>query len=139
MKNIIWLIIGLILFGLGGYQNTQYEEHSLLVTATITDIKTVDDTGDGPTSYKHTYYGEYTVDGTLYTNKKLTTTYTNSSWPDLHTGDTVEIRVKADNPSKKEPEGGFVITVGVLITVYNAYVLIKRKKAKKNMVSNSAE
>lgn len=40
MKNIIFLVIGIILFTLGGYQNTIYEEKSLIVKATVTDIKT---------------------------------------------------------------------------------------------------
>lgn len=85
-KNIIFLIVGIILFSLGGYQNIQYEEKSLTVKATITNIKTKDDTDDGPTSYKHTYYGKYTVDGKKYSNKQLTTRYTSSHIPEYSRG-----------------------------------------------------
>ena len=127
-KNTIWLIVGIVLFIMGSYQNTQYEEHSLTVSATITSVKTVDDTDDGPISYKHTYYGDYTVDGKQYTNKKLESKYNSSHIPDLHKGDTIEIRVYPDNPSKKVPEGGWFITVGFIMVVYN---IIKIRKLKR--------
>ena len=108
-KNIVWLVVGIILFSLGGYQNIQYEEKSLLVNATITDIKTVDDTDDGPISYKHTYYGEYTIDGKCYSNKKLTTKYTSSHLPDDKIGSTIGIHVNPENPNKQVAEGGLFI------------------------------
>ena len=129
MKNIIFLVIGIILFTLGGYQNTIYEEKSLIVKATVTDIKTKEDYDSG---YSHTYYGSYTVDGKTYKNKKLTTYYTNSSFPeDLFVGDTYKIRVYPDNPEKEVAEGGIFITVGVILIVYNSVVLYKRRKRNK--------
>ena len=127
-KNKIWLIIGIIIFILGSYQNTQYEEHSLIVDATITRVKTVDDTDDGPISYEHTYYGDYTVDGKEYTNKKLAKKYNSSHIPDLHEGDTIEIRVNPDKPSKMVPEGGWFIMVGFGITIYNIIMIVRAKK-----------
>ncbi len=128
-RNLIFLIIGLILFALGGYQNIQYEEHSLLVDATVTDIKSKDDPDGG---YTHVYYGSYTVDGTEYTDQKLTTKYTNTMMPeDLFVGDTVELRVYPEKPGKKVAEGGIFITVGVVMTVYNAIVLHKHRKRAK--------
>lgn len=84
-KQIIILIVGIVMFALGGYQNIQYEEHSLVIDAVITDIET-DYDSDDVTSYSHTYYGEYTVEGKKYTNVKLKTSYTNSSSPDLFCG-----------------------------------------------------
>ncbi len=134
-KNIVWLFVGLILFALGGYQNTQYEDNSLLVSATITDIKTKDDTDDGPISYKHTYYGEYTVDGKHYSNKKLTTKYTSTSLPDLSRGDTIEIRVNPNNPDKQVAEGGLFIVGGFVLIIYNSIVLIKSKKKNKTITA----
>ena len=129
-KNIVWLLIGLILLALGGYQNTQYEENSLLVSATITDIKTVEDTDDGPISYKHTYYGEYTVDGKHYSNKKLETKYTSSHLPDLSRGNTIEIHVNPDNPDKQVAEGGLFIMGGFALIIYNSIAIALRKKNK---------
>ena len=72
-KSIIFLIVGIILLSIGYYQNTKYEKKSIVVNATITRIKSVDDTDDGPISYRHTYYGSYTVNGKEYTDKKLET------------------------------------------------------------------
>ena len=129
--HIILLIIGIVLFFLGGYQNVQYEEHSLLVNATITEIKTIDDTDDGPITYKHTYYGMYTVDGKEYTDKKLATRYTSSFIPDQKKGDTVEIRVYPDNPEKQVAEGGLFSVLGTGLIVYAGIVLFKKRKARK--------
>ncbi len=128
-RNIIFLCIGLILFILGGYQNIQYEEHSLLVDATVTDIETEEDIDSG---YEHVYYGSYTVEGKEYTDIKLTTRYTNSMMPEeLFVGDTVEIRVYPDDPGKMVAEGGLFITAGVIMTVYNSVKIHKiRKRAK---------
>lgn len=130
-KHIIILIIGIVVFGMGIYQNTQYEENSLMVTATITDIKTVDETDEGPISYEHTYYGEYTVDGEEYSNKKLKTSHTSSITPDFNEGDTIDIRVQIDDPSKKVAEGGLFIVGGFTVTIYSIVVLIKNRKQLK--------
>ena len=127
-KHIILLIVGIILFSLGIYQNIQYEEKSLLVSATITDIKTEDDTDDGPISYKHIYYGEYTIDGKYYSNKKLATKYTNSHLPDHKIGNTIEIHVNSKNPNKQVAEGGLFIMGGFVLIIYNSIFLIKLKK-----------
>ena len=117
------------MFSLGGYQNMQYEEHSIIVDAKITDIKTVDDTDGGPVSYKHTYYGSYTINGKEYTNKKLTTKYTGSFMSDLHRGDTIEIRVDPSNPNHKVADGGLFIVGGFVLIVYSGIILYKRKKS----------
>lgn len=127
-KHIILLIIGIILFSLGGYQNIQYEEHSLVVNATITNIETVNDTDDGPISYKHTYYGNYTANGKEYKNKKLTTKYTSSSLPDFYNDGTVEIRVYPDNPEIKVAEGGLFIMGGFALMIYGGVVLYMNRK-----------
>lgn len=128
-RNIIFLCIGIILFALGGYQNIQYEEHSLLVDATVTDIKTEEDLDSG---YKHVYYGSYIVDGKEYKDIELITRYTNSMMPEnLFVGDTVEIRVYPDNPAKKVAEGGIFLTVGAVLIVYNSVVIHKKRKIAK--------
>ena len=129
-KNAIFLIIGIILFILGGYQNIQYEENSLTVPATVTNVKTRDDTDGGPTTYKHTYYGEYEVDGKKYENVKLDTAYTSSYTPKYSVGDQLKIKVYPDNPDTKVPEGGIFLTVGLIMAVWNLVLLVKSKKAK---------
>lgn len=134
-RNVIWLIIGLVILALGGYQNVRYEEHSLLVTAVITDVKTEDDTDDGPTSYKHTYYGDYVVDGETYTDKKLDTSYTGSHIPDKHAGDTVEIRVYPDNPAVQVAEGALFIMVGLALTIFNGIKVHKFRKQQNDVNS----
>lgn len=128
-KYTILLIIGIVIFVLGGYQNIQYEDHSLVVAATITDIKTVDNS-DGPTSYSHTYYGDYSVEGINYTHKKLKTSHTGYSYPDLSRGDIIEIIVDPDNPGKRVTDGGLFVMGGLGLIVYSTVVLIKKHKDK---------
>lgn len=131
MKNLIFLIVGIIMFSLGAYQNTQYEENSLIVMATITHVETTDETDDGPISYKHTYYGEYTVDGKLYTDKKLGSSYTSSSFPPNVRGDLIEIRINPENPDKKVAEGGLFATAGFVLIIYNGIKVLGSRKTKK--------
>ncbi len=126
-KHIIILVVGLTLFFLGVCQNFKYEEQSLKVKATITDIKTKDDP-DG--DYIHTYYGKYEVDGKTYKNKKLYTEYGGSYEPNKSVGDTIKITVDPDNPNKKAAEGGVFGTVGLIMTVCGIVMLVKDKKAK---------
>ncbi len=125
-KQKLWLIIGIVLFLIGTFLNAQYEEHSLTVDATITDIKTEYNSDDAG-SYQHTYYGEYTIDGKTYT-KRLTTSYTDDSTPKYHKGSTMEIKVYPENPSIKMPEGGLFCVVGFVLAVYNGYILWKNRK-----------
>lgn len=126
-KSVIILIVGLVVFFLGVYQNYQYEEQSLKVKATITDIETEDDDDGG---YKHTYYGKYEVDGKTYKNKKLQTRYDNSYMPDKSVGDTIKITVDPENPNRKVAEGGIFGVVGLIMTVCGIVMVVKDKKAK---------
>lgn len=126
-KNTLWLIIGIIVFVLGAYQNSIYENESAKVKAVITDIKTRDDSED--TSYQHTYYGEYTINGKTYKNQKLKTEYGGYS-PDKSKGDTITIRVYPDHPEWQVPEGGLFGVVGLVLIVWNAVALRKNKKQK---------
>ena len=130
MRNtVIFLIIGIILMSIGFYRFIQYEDHSVVVNAVVTDIKTKDTTDD---EYVHTYYGKYTVNGKEYTDVKLEKSYSASSFDyKYHVGDTIEVRVNPENPAKKVSDGGFFSTVGFVIVVYNAVVLNKYRKAIK--------
>lgn len=128
---VILLILGIILFLLGSYQNDVYENGSLQVQATVTDIRTTDETDDGPVSYKHVYYGEYTANGKTYTDKKLHTAYTGSSKPKYSRGDTIEITVNPENPGKKVAEGGIFLIVGFILILWNAVCLFKNRKEHK--------
>ena len=128
-RNLIFLIVGVVLFTVGLCLNLRYEETSIVVQATVTDIDTKE-TSDG--EYRHVYYGEYTVDGKIYENKKLTTQYSDSETPDeLLVGDVIALRVSPDNPNRKMWEGGFLGAVGLVLTVWNAVVLYRRCKQAK--------
>ena len=128
-KHMIILIVGLVLFFLGAYQNYKYEEQSLKVKATITDIETKDDPDGG---YRHTYYGKYKVDGKTYRNKKLQTKYDNAYVPDEAIGDTIKITVDPENPNRKVAEGGVFGVVGLIMTVCGIVMCVKNKKTKES-------
>lgn len=130
-KNIIWLIVGIVVFVMGSYQNIQYEENSLIVSATVTDVKTTDETDDGPISYEHVYYGEYEVDGKMYSDKNLATRHTSDHKPEYPVGSQIEIKVYPDNPGKKVAEGGIFLMVGFGLIIWNSVMLYKIKKAGK--------
>lgn len=132
-RNFIFLIVGIVVLSLGFYQNTKYEEGSVIVNAVVTRIETKTDSDDG--SVKETYYGDYTVDGKEYKDIKLASKYNNY----LTYGDTVEIRVYPDNPGKTVPEGGLFAVIGLVIIVYNGYVLYKQRKARKLAAVQMAE
>ncbi len=118
-KNTVFLIIGIIVFLLGMYQNFQYEENSLIVEATVTRTEIKEDTDDG--SERQILYGEYTVNGKKYTDKKLGTRHSDF----LKRGDTVEIRVYPEHPEFKVAEGGVFGVVGFVLIVYNSVKLHK--------------
>ena len=123
---MLWLIIGIILFVLGGYQNNFYKNESVQVKAVIKDIKTDEDYEDN--SYEHRYYGDYTINGKTYKNKKLKTEYGGSSSPDKARGETITIRVYPENPGRQVSDGGIFITVGVIMIIWNIVALRKAKK-----------
>ena len=122
----ICLLVGIAVFVLGLVLNARYEEKSVAVKATITDIETTK-TSDG--EYRHVCYGEYEVDGKTYT-KKLTTLYSSTDRLDsLSVGDTYEMRISPDNPGKKMLEGGFFGVVGLVMAVWGGVSLRRDKKA----------
>ena len=122
----ICLWVGIAVFVLGLVLNVRYEEKSVAVKATITDIDTAK-TSDG--EYRHVCYGEYEVDGKTYT-KKLTTLYSSTDRLDsLSVGDTYEMRISPDNPGKKMLEGGFFGVVGLVMAVWGGVSLRRDKKA----------
>lgn len=126
-KNVIWLLVGILLFTLGLIQNNKYENGSIKVDAEITRIKTRDDS-DG--DYIHTYYGSYEVDGVVYEDQKLDTYYSSEYIPPKAKGDTIRITVDPKHPKWKVPEGGLFGTAGLVIVVFNIVKLVKAKKAK---------
>ncbi|MBR5570744.1 MAG: hypothetical protein IKW10_07635 [Oscillospiraceae bacterium] len=128
-KNRLWLIIGIIIFVLGLYQNNIYENESVKVKAVITDIKVEDDTDDA--SFRYIYYGDYTVNGKTYTHKKLKTEYGSYSTPNRFTGETISLRVYPDHPGRQVSEGGVFGVVGLVLIVWNAVALRKAKKQEK--------
>jgi len=131
MKKAILLIIGVILLAIGGFQNTRYEDQSITVTAVITRVDTDDRTDDGPISYKHTYYGEYTVDGKTYTDVELAAKYTSDSTPDPSVGGTMDIQVSPEDPGETLSDGGIFIVAGMVLVVWGIVSIVKaRKKAK---------
>ncbi len=129
--HIIFLVIGIVLVSLGFVQFWQYENNSITVEATITDIKTHEVNDDSTDRYRYTYYGDYTVDGKEYKNVKLKTEYSSEMYPDNHVGDKMELVVNAENPGRKMTEGGIFGTVGLVMVVWNAIAIAKVKKANK--------
>ena len=130
-KLYIGLIVGLILFSIGAVMNTKYEDEGIAVSAVITRIETEDDTDDGPISYKHTFYGTYTVDGNTYTDVRLGSYYNSSTTPPQSVGDAYDLIVNPDNPSKQLPEGGLFLSAGMILSVvYGVKIYQERKKAK---------
>lgn len=128
--NYTLLIIGVILLVLGFIQFSNYENNSITVTATVSDIE--DGSFDDELGYRRIYYGDYTVDGKVYTHVKLATLYEDSSFTyKHHIGDTMEIVVSKDDPGKKMSEGGLFSTVGLVLVVWNWVAISKAKKAAK--------
>ena len=123
----ICIIIGIIFFLLGSYQGYRYETVGIRVDGIITNVKSKDDTDDGPTSYKHTYYGYYEVDGEKYENKVLATKYTSSHKPDYSKGDKIELVVNPNNPKREMAEGGFFCMAGFLIILFGIFGFRKKK------------
>lgn len=120
MKKLILLIIGIVILVVGCRKNIQYEDHSIVVNAIVTEIDTDQDLDDY--DYTHYYYGDYTIDGKEYTHQLLDTKYSDSSWSGSYVGDTIEIRVKPDKPGRRSTDGGLFIVGGVLLIVYSIFI-----------------
>lgn len=118
-----WLIIGIVILCLGLALNMIYEESGIPVTATITRIST----RSSDEGYRHTYYGSYTVGGKEYTDKKLSSSYSSDMSSDRQQGDTMQIVVSESG--RMLPQGGVLGVLGLILVVWNAYKLIRRKKA----------
>ena len=130
-KSVVFLFIGIVLTCLGFYQFWQYENNSVTVEATVSDIETKEGDSDSASAFRHIYYGDYTVDGKEYKNKKLATRYSNEYMPDMHIGDKIEIVVDASNPGRRMTEGGIFGMVGLVMVVWNAVAISKIKTADK--------
>ncbi len=124
-KSTIILVIGIIIFSLGAYQNIRYEDakdSGYSVEATVTRVK-VHEHDDGDT---YTLWGEYEKDGKTYSNVKLGlfTEY-------RKVGEIVKLVVNPDAPTKKMAEGGLFGVIGLVITVAALIRKHKEKKAEK--------
>ena len=106
--KIICLVIGILITVLGFIQFWRYENNSITVEATVTEIRTREDTDSDNTGdrYSHVYYGEYTIDGKKYDKVHLKTEHSNDMMPKNHKGDEIEIVVDSSNPGRKMAEGG---------------------------------
>lgn len=132
-KAMLFLVVGVVIFIIGLCLNIRYEDHSLVVEATVTHIKTKDST-DG--DYRHVYYGEYTVDGKTYKDQKLTADYSGTEYDtSMSVGDTYEMRVNPNKPARKMMEGGFFGVVGLLMAVYGGIQVHRYRKAEKENIS----
>lgn len=126
MKKLILLLLGIVILVVGCHKNIQYEDHSIVVNATVTEIDTDQDLDTY--RYTHHYYGDYTVDGTEYTHKLLDTKYTDSSRSGSYVGDTIEIRVNPDKPNRRSTDGGLFIVGGVVLIVFGIVAIKEQRK-----------
>ena len=115
MKKLLLLLLGIVLLFIGCSKNTEYEDRSVIVNATITEIDSDQDLDTY--RYKHRFYGDYTIDGKEYTHKLLDTKYTDSSYSGSYVGATMEIRVKRDKPNRRSTDGGLFIVGGIVLIV----------------------
>ena len=99
LMAIAMVLGGIILIGIGFWQEEWCEKNGLTVTATITDIKEY--RGDVVDSYM--YYGNYVMYDKLYEGKYLTDSH--GSEPNRTVGDTVQIKVNPSAPSKRMGDG----------------------------------
>ncbi len=129
--KIICLIIGIVLTVLGFIQFWNYENSSITVEATVTEIRDRVQSMDDVCDYRYVYYGEYTVDGEKYEKVKLKTEQTNDPEPKHKIGDKLEIVVDSKNPGHKMAEGGVFGTVGIVMIVWNMIALCNVKKKEK--------
>lgn len=131
-KAMTFLMVGVVIFIIGLCLNIRYEDYSLVVEATVTEIKTRQ-TSDG--DYRHVYYGEYTVDGKTYEDQKLTANYSNTEYDtSMSVGDTYEMRVNPHKPARKVMEGGLFGVVGLLLAVYGGVQVRRYRKAEKENI-----
>ena len=127
-KTTIVLIIGIIFFLAGTYQNAQYEtakENGYEVDAIVTRVD-IDRSNDVTEDDKYVVYGDYEVDGEEYKNKRL-----DKTTKKYVKGDTYKVVVNPDSPGKKMAEGAFFSLVGFVMIVG---AIISKRKAKKKEV-----
>ena len=129
--KIICLVIGIVLTVLGFIQFWNYENRSITVEATITEIRDRVQTMDDVYDYRYVYYGEYTVDGEKHEMVRLKSEHSNDPAPKHKVGDKLEIVVDKKDPGHKMAEGGVFGTVGIVMIAWNMIALCNDKKKKK--------
>ena len=112
--NWIWILAGILLVIYGLYQEIQYSDNSVSVTATITHIKSGEDNmGDVGGDEYMVYYGEYILNGKRYSDVRLAS---HSGKPKYEVGDTLSVQVDGSQNGKVAKGGqGQILIGGVLI------------------------
>ena len=114
------LVLGAVLLLFGLYQEIQHRTNSAYVTATITEVKTDEsDMGDVGGDQYTTYYGEYVINGTHYTDRKLDS---HSGKAKYKVGDTLSISVDGSRNGNVSLSGEGSIVMGAIL------LFLSRKK-----------
>ena len=121
------LIIGVIIFVLGGYQNNLYEQakaNGYEVEAEIVEV-IVEREVDEILDYTYAVYADYTVDGKKYTHIRIGE-YTSPKY----VGKKITVVVNPENPDKMMAEGGIFLTFGFVAAIGAAIskIIVKNKK-----------
>lgn len=113
----ILIIIGILFLPLGCVGNDLYENNSIDCIAVITDIHTKTNIEDIGTSLDHTYYGTYTADGNVYTNRYVGSEHRVDTPPKYAVGDSLAIKVNGDDPSSLAEKGTGMFVAGTVFIV----------------------
>ena len=137
--SVITSILCLIFIATGTYENKQYAENTILCNAVIVDIKT-ENLYDSNDDYLHKYYGTYTANGTTYTNIEVSSDRTNASNPTRAIGQTMQIKVLQNDPTKLAEDGttSFVMAAAsfgctVLVVIIGVYIYKHIKEPQKTV------
>lgn len=134
--GVLIALIGLTLTIVGSIKPDKYataKESGYEIDATIVDVEHTEEYDPVSESYDdpaYIYYVDYEVDGKEYKHIKVP----EKGQPEdgYGVGDTIKVVVDPESPDRLLTEGGFVATVGVVVTVCGIISAIrsKRKKSK---------
>lgn len=109
---IVMSLITVLFIAIGVSQDKDYNENRVFCDAVITDVKTDSSVNDAYTTYRHRYYGYYTVNNKTYTNTEILKTETDTAEPDYSIGQTIRISVVKDRPDRPAKGGTTAYVMG---------------------------
>ena len=123
------LLVGIVMMAISLTVNMFYEDakaQGYEIDARITRILCHESTDPGMDD-TYVAYGEYEVDGKVYSNKRL-----GYCPDDAVVGETMKIVVNPNDPEDRLPEGGVLAVFGLPIVCYALYLKHKERKAAKS-------